>query len=126
MFTKSKLIISTTLGLIKVSSVFGQGYFKDLRLADGQDGPHQGRIEILRYDDKTKKDVWGSVCDDNFSEDEANVFCKMLGYSKALSYANSGRMGSMAYSRYMVQPDFDEGNLVIYGQILYSRALETF
>ena len=32
----------------------------------------QGRLEVLH------NGVWGTVCDDHFSEEEASVVCKML------------------------------------------------
>ena len=31
---------------------------------------------------------WGTVCDDNFSEREAEIACKGLGYVNALSVSN--------------------------------------
>ena len=42
------------------------------RLADGN-GATSGRVEV-RF-----RGVWGTVCDDNFGEEEGAVVCRMLG-----------------------------------------------
>ena len=39
---------------------------------------NEGRIEIRG------QGKWGTVCDDSFGLDDANVICKMLGYPSAL------------------------------------------
>ena len=44
-----------------------------VRLADGPDAM-TGRVEI-RY-----SDIWGSICDDDFGDDDAAVLCRMLDY----------------------------------------------
>ena len=43
----------------------------DTRLSNG----NSGRVEIK------VSDFWGSVCDDNVRNEEANVLCRMAGYS---------------------------------------------
>jgi hypothetical protein len=46
-----------------------------VRLSDQEHyGPNSGLLEVRH------KGVWGTVCNENFSEREAKVFCRMLGY----------------------------------------------
>lgn len=45
----------------------------EYRLMDGSD--LEGRVEV-KY-----RGVWGSVCDDDFGDKEAQVFCNSLGYT---------------------------------------------
>lgn len=45
----------------------------DIRLAEGNNAT-SGRVEV-RY-----KGVWGTICDDNFGEEEGAVVCRMLGF----------------------------------------------
>ena len=46
----------------------------DLRLIGGS-GPHEGRVEIFH------SDRWGTVCDDFWTQDDAMVVCRQLGYT---------------------------------------------
>ena len=47
--------------------------WKDIRLADG-DYFRYGRVEVLY------NDVWGTVCDDGFYSNNAEVVCRSLGF----------------------------------------------
>ena len=47
----------------------------DLRLAGGN-VINEGRIEICI------NNVWGTICDDYWSDADANVACRKLGYSR--------------------------------------------
>ena len=59
---------------------------KTARLTGGT-GPHEGRAEVF-YDDN-----WGTVCDDGWEMEDANVLCKELGYPGALSALGSAAFG---------------------------------
>ncbi|XP_063436234.1 deleted in malignant brain tumors 1 protein-like [Mytilus trossulus] len=56
-----------------------------VRLVNGN-YPWEGRVEL-----HTLNGSWGTICDDRFGEEEAQVICGMLGYSKAGSvpYSNA-------------------------------------
>ena len=59
----------------------------DIRLVNGS-GPYEGRLEIHH------KGEWGTVCDDGFSIESADVACRQLGYKKgALSYLKHAAFG---------------------------------
>lgn len=44
-----------------------------IRLVGGNNAK-EGRVELFF------NNTWGTVCDDQFDDREANVFCRMLGY----------------------------------------------
>lgn len=52
--------------------------FEPIRLSGGI-GPHEGRVEVLY------NNTWGSVCDDFWGRNDADVACKQLGYARSLS-----------------------------------------
>ena len=45
----------------------------EVRLVDGS-GPHEGRVEVCI------NEAWGTVCSNGWSNTDANVVCKQLGY----------------------------------------------
>ena len=57
-----------------------------IRLVDGPT-VNEGRIEVLHDGE------WGTVCDDSYNLNVANVYCRMLGYTRAEKYHHSGRWG---------------------------------
>ena len=47
-----------------------------------------GRVEVLY------KGVWGTVCDDNFGEEEGRVVCTMLGYPRGVKVYPEAAFGA--------------------------------
>ncbi|XP_066275078.1 uncharacterized protein [Branchiostoma lanceolatum] len=61
----------------------------DIRLVGGST-QYEGRVEIRNSDGSG---VWGTICDDNFDINAANVVCRQLGYGLAMSYQHSAHFG---------------------------------
>ena len=59
-----------------------------MRLVNG-DTTHEGRLEVWH------EGVWGSVCDDEFSTENARVVCRELGYPDSSDHqvSYSGQFG---------------------------------
>ena len=64
-------------------------FITDPLLVRLQGSPHVsvGRLEVWR------NDVWGSVCNEDFTIETANVVCRQLGYDQALDYTPGGYFG---------------------------------
>ncbi|PIK36334.1 putative deleted in malignant brain tumors 1 protein [Apostichopus japonicus] len=56
-----------------------------IRLAGGNETA--GRVEIYLYGE------WGTVCDDGWDINDANVVCRQLGFDRALKYRDSAAFG---------------------------------
>ena len=64
-----------------------QGYCQPkIRLVNGAIR-ERGRVEVL------VNGKWGTVCDDSFDMQDANVICRMLGYPRALAARHKGYYG---------------------------------
>lgn len=73
--------------LRSVSSLFPSKPAKPVvRLVDGT-SPSQGRVEVF-YDG-----VWGTVCDDGWDSNDANVVCKELGFGNAKKAVQNSMLG---------------------------------
>lgn len=65
-----------------ISAIYNVLYFPyvvicnqgDIRLVNGND-ERQGRVEVCN------NNAWGTVCDDSFGTEEAQVACVQLGFS---------------------------------------------
>ena len=72
-----------------------------LRLANGR-GSYEGRVEVYY------KGEWGSVCDDEFGDQEAEVVCKYLGFLGAEEvFPRAGQFGEGAGSIWLDDLDCD-------------------
>ncbi|XP_056006896.1 deleted in malignant brain tumors 1 protein-like [Ostrea edulis] len=75
------------------------GITEEIRLVQGEN-PWTGRVEIRH------NGIWGTICDSDFDEKEAEVICRMLGY-------NNGGC-SLNFQRHKQQRDFSFDLLSIF------------
>ena len=61
------------------------GQLRLVNICDHSDGVSGGRLEVFF------NGVWGTVCNDLFDENDANVACRQLGFSRALHIINDIR-----------------------------------
>ncbi|XP_054002580.1 uncharacterized protein LOC128889196 isoform X1 [Hylaeus anthracinus] len=59
----------------------------EIRLANGS-SPLEGRVEVRHHG------IWGTVCDDDFSNAEATVICRSLGYGGPALAKKNGAFGA--------------------------------
>lgn len=60
--------------------------FKEVRIVGGT---NRGRAEIFY------NNAWGTICDDNWDNNDATVFCRMLGYSSGKGFTFGGGSGNI-------------------------------
>ncbi|XP_066275077.1 uncharacterized protein [Branchiostoma lanceolatum] len=76
------------LGSLSVSQVVGVPTV-EIRLVGGST-EYEGRVEIRDSDGSGE---WGTICDDHFDINAANVVCRQLGYGLAMSYQEFAHFG---------------------------------
>jgi len=79
----------------------GQSGYEGIRLADGTN-EYEGRLEILF------RGKWGTVCDDNFGMEDANVACKMLGLGRAIGFVDGNSWPNFGRGDWNSQIWFDD------------------
>ena len=63
------------------------GQLRLVNNSGNSDGVSGGRLEVFF------NGVWGTVCSHFFDENDANVACRQLGFSKALGFNNFEKLG---------------------------------
>ncbi|KAJ8305174.1 hypothetical protein KUTeg_017275 [Tegillarca granosa] len=52
----------------------------DVRIIGPSRNPFEGLVEVYYNNENMTRGVWGTICDDNFGKEDANVICKILGF----------------------------------------------
>lgn len=73
-----------------------------LKLVGGENGDHEGNVEILH------NGKWGSICDDEWDNLEADVVCRQLGFNGAIKATTYGHFGQ-ARRRYWMDNIYCDG-----------------
>ena len=72
---RNQFEINVFAGIILPRFYGDNGFYVELGLQGGSH-PNEGYIEI-----KPSNGTWGGICDDYFGKNDADVICRMLGYS---------------------------------------------
>ena len=66
-----------------------------MRLVGGPTS-HEGRVEVFH------NGQWGTVCDDSWDINDANVVCRYLNFSEAVSAVDGGAYGRGTFALFFI------------------------
>ena len=82
---KNSLNVNTLICIVFDYYLIESNNFTYIRLVGGR-GPYEGRVEV-------NYGQWGTVCQDRFDINDANVVCRELGYPRAIQYYRRAHYG---------------------------------